>query len=755
MRRRTRWGRLQAKIIVWFLIPTVIILSVAALFTFYTYQQVTEELAVERNREVNDLLASQLQASLEAYTRPLSYLAASGFTQTDPLTMQANLRLLRDRLQDFDGGVVILDAYGRVLAADWRRLDAVGQDWSEHTFFRQVAASTTAVFSDIAADDPEGTEFIVIAVPLRSEEDEFHGAVAGMFRVVAGAEIRSSSFYTGISRQLRDMEDDTVYLVDRQGRAIYHSDTWRIGEDMTAQGVLQQLAGSTAGGVRTRDAAGYEIVASIAPLPGTGWSLIIEQSWTRLMRPSQRYRPLLILLLALGVVVPTAVIALAARRITRPIIELTGAAQAVAGGRFEQNIVVDTGDELEELTRQFNRMSAQLRESYASLERRVADRTRELTVLNSIAAVVSRSLDLQEILHNALDKTLEAMEMRMGAAYRLEEDGQGLTLMAQRGLSAALVEYLGHLPLWASAAGRATALRQPIALPVAQYPESKLKALLQAEGIQMAISVPLIAKGKVLGALNLGSQLVRTVTPEELSLLAAIGQQAGVAVENARLYEQAEEAAAAAERNRLARELHDAVTQTLFSASMIADVLPRIWERDPKEGQRRLEELRQLTRGALAEMRTLLLELRPTALIEASPNELLRQLTEAVAGRARVPVTLHLAGECAPPPDVKVALYRIAQEALNNVAKHAAASRAEVSLRCAAERIELRISDNGQGFDPARIPAGHLGLGIMHERAEAADIALTVHSTVGHGTTVTAVWQPGHDTAPPPARLVT
>jgi signal transduction histidine kinase len=105
----------------------------------------------------------------------------------------------------------------------------------------------------------------------------------------------------------------------------------------------------------------------------------------------------------------------------------------------------------------------------------------------------------------------------------------------------------------------------------------------------------------------------------------------------ARLYEQAEEAAVATERNRLARDLHDAVSQTLFSASLIAKVLPRLWERKPEEGRRRLEEVRRLTRGALAEMRTLLLELRPKALVEADLGDLLRQLTEAFIGRARIP----------------------------------------------------------------------------------------------------------------------
>jgi signal transduction histidine kinase len=225
---------------------------------------------------------------------------------------------------------------------------------------------------------------------------------------------------------------------------------------------------------------------------------------------------------------------------------------------------------------------------------------------------------------------------------------------------------------------------------------------------------------------------------------------------SARLYEHAEESAVAAERNRLARDLHDAVTQTLFSSSLIAEVLPRIWERNPEEGRRRLQELRELSRGALAEMRTLLLELRPSALAEAGLGDLLRQLAESITGRARVPVALHVEGECKLDAEVKVALYRIAQEALNNVAKHAGATQATITLRCLSspggegvgvragepeERVELAIRDDGTGFDPGTIAPNSLGLGIMRERAEAIGARLAIESVPGEGTQVSVTWR--------------
>jgi len=206
---------------------------------------------------------------------------------------------------------------------------------------------------------------------------------------------------------------------------------------------------------------------------------------------------------------------------------------------------------------------------------------------------------------------------------------------------------------------------------------------------------------------------------------------------------QAQQAAVAAERSRLARDLHDAVTQTLFSVSVIADVLPRIWERDPEEGRRRLKELRQLSRGALAEMRTLLLELRPSALMEANLSDLLRQLAASVNSRSGVEVDVHIEGETELSPEVKVSLYRIAQEALNNVAKHSNASHAWVALTTRpadngahGTQVRLVISDNGCGFDTTISKPTHIGLDIMRERAAAIGAQLDIRSAVGAGTTV-------------------
>jgi PAS domain S-box-containing protein len=205
--------------------------------------------------------------------------------------------------------------------------------------------------------------------------------------------------------------------------------------------------------------------------------------------------------------------------------------------------------------------------------------------------------------------------------------------------------------------------------------------------------------------------------------------------------QQLKEKTAEEERTRLARDLHDAVSQTLFSTSLIAEVLPRLWERNKDEGLKKLEEVRQLTRGALAEMRTLLFELRPAALADAELSDLLRQLSESVIGRARVPVALEVEGTCAIPTDVKIAFYRIAQEALNNIAKHSGANRAQITLHCELHQVSMQIIDNGHGFDTTQVTPGSFGLGNMNERANKIGALLKIDSKVGEGTEITVTWQ--------------
>jgi PAS domain S-box-containing protein len=260
------------------------------------------------------------------------------------------------------------------------------------------------------------------------------------------------------------------------------------------------------------------------------------------------------------------------------------------------------------------------------------------------------------------------------------------------------------------------------------------------------LTIPIRDTEGIYGLLLLHYAQRQEITGQDIDLALRLADLAALALTRAHLRAQIEHSAVAAERSRIARDLHDAVTQTLFSASIIAGVLPTIWQRNEAEGRKRLEELRELTRGALAEMRTLLLELRPAKLVEVDLADLLRQLAEATSGRARVPVTVQVEGVAEISADVKVAFYRVAQEALNNIAKHAQASQAQIQLHCTPDRVNLTVSDDGVGFVFERITPQHLGLGIMRERADDIGATLSVSSQPQQGTTIEFCWTNNHST---------
>jgi signal transduction histidine kinase len=173
---------------------------------------------------------------------------------------------------------------------------------------------------------------------------------------------------------------------------------------------------------------------------------------------------------------------------------------------------------------------------------------------------------------------------------------------------------------------------------------------------------------------------------------------------------------------------------------LIAEILPELWEINIEEAKNSTEELRQLTRGALAEMRTLLLELRPATLTQVRLNDLIKQLCEAFIGRSRLPIVLTIEGDFELSPEVQVAFYRIAQESLNNVFKYARATQVDVKLVISEKSVHFETCDNGIGFDVASGKPTSMGMRIMRERADAIGADLRITSTPGSGTCVKMTW---------------
>ena len=260
-------------------------------------------------------------------------------------------------------------------------------------------------------------------------------------------------------------------------------------------------------------------------------------------------------------------------------------------------------------------------------------------------------------------------------------------------------------------------------------------------GVKAWMWVPLAIKGRIIGGIGVAHTDRNYFTSHHSDLALTVANQAAITLVNADLYKQAQALAAFQERQRIAQNLHDAVNQSLFSAGLIAEVLPRLWDRDQALARESLEDLRRLTRGAQAEMRALLAELRPSTLTDAELSDLLHLLVNSFIGRSNIPTNLIIVGEGSLPSEVQVAIYRICQEALNNVDKHSKASKVDINLKQEKSFIELSIHDDGLGFDPELNISGHYGLSMMRERAEAVGALLSVTSQPGHGTELTINWK--------------
>lgn len=258
--------------------------------------------------------------------------------------------------------------------------------------------------------------------------------------------------------------------------------------------------------------------------------------------------------------------------------------------------------------------------------------------------------------------------------------------------------------------------------------------------VQSNVVAPIRLKDKILGFLSLDSATPGFFTQEHADRLQTFADQAAIAIHNARLYDRAKRAAILAERNRLANELHDTISQTLWSISLISERLPAIWAVNPQEGERSLLTLQHLAQGALAEMRSLLLELRPSELINANLGELIRQLAEITKGRSGLTFTVTIEAQEILPPNIQVVLYRVIQESINNIVLHAVATHVEITYSSQDGQVAISIQDNGRGFDVDQIPLGHLGLSIMQNRIQGIGGTLETNSQIGYGTLTKINW---------------
>lgn len=393
-----------------------------------------------------------------------------------------------------------------------------------------------------------------------------------------------------------------------------------------------------------------------------------------------------------------------------------------------------------------------LRERVALLGEQLQSRTQELGTLQDLSVGLARHTEMGALVGEAL----QALERTMGysSASVWARGGldpqQPVVLMGFRSptseLSPSELEGLAGLRLSRANLQRyeqIEAAGEPI---VENRPRQGLLSWLwqmvtdDARSSQLYrstrawMAVPLKVRERVLGVLRVDHGEADFFDRERERLLTAVGSQTALAMRHAHLLTQQRDVAVAEERNRIARDLHDAVSQTLFAANILAGTLSRD-EALPEAARTQIATLEKLNRSALAEMRMMLFELRPDALEGVRLPELLQHATEALAGRGDVQVNTAISAEPGPPAATRTELYRIAQEALSNIGRHSGARNVHVGWSIDAPgQGRLHIVDDGIGFDTGAEHPGHFGLENMKARAAAIGATLTLTSAPGEGT---------------------
>lgn len=409
----------------------------------------------------------------------------------------------------------------------------------------------------------------------------------------------------------------------------------------------------------------------------------------------------------------------------------------------------------------------------ARLYEREQRRSERLALIARVGQIITAGLDLEELLQRAADAIHELLGYPTVDVPLIDlEDPETLVVRVRGGRYKALICHEDRLPVSSGIMGAAVRERRTQLVNDVLADPRYVRPPAGSVQMRAELAVPILLGSQVLGVLNVESD--GAFAADDAASLQIVADHLAVAIRNARLFRSAQLLAVLEERQRLARDLHDSVAQMLFTVTLLAQAVGPAWRRDADEGERKLERMLELTRGALTEMRALLAELRPAepvpelahalgrlssgarirehGLAGALRSHLREVVREAlahaaprIAGAERPRVRLRTRGWQALALEHEEVLYRIAQEALHNAIKHAGARRLEVTLRRRPGRACLRVRDDGHGFDVSaalrraargRRDGGGLGLLSMRERAEAIGGRLLVRSSPERGTRV-------------------
>jgi signal transduction histidine kinase/HAMP domain-containing protein len=501
-------------------------------------------------------------------------------------------------------------------------------------------------------------------------------------------------------------------------------------------------------------------VIAFAPMKRALWGVVVRQAEAEAFASSKQLQGQIVLIGVLSVLGAVVLVWLTTRSVIAPIQDLTRAAKRIARGDLETPIQHKRGDEIGALAQSFDEMRARLRTSIAEIQTlnrdldwRVQERTRELAALNAVAMVVAQPLHLDELLEQALAQVLRVTGVQAGAIFLLDAETRTLTLQARRGVSEQAAQSMMTLHLDDSACGGVIEKGHPVVVPDLGYYRSSAGRELWSAGLQGLVHVPLISRRVAMGTLCVATAQPHDYLTEELDLLMAMGSQIAVGIENARLYDELarreqlrgellDQAIAAQEdeRKRIARDLHDDTSQSLSALIYALEATEASCPGAPVRGA--LATMRQRVTQILDGIHKLIFDLRPSMLDHLGLFVALRWYAETHL--QPLGVRVHLEERGAPrrlSSKVETALFRVVQEAINNIAKHSGARNVHLNFDCSNGVVAIEIADDGIGFDlseVARATDRRRGLGLvgMQERVGLLGGKISLVSDPGQGTQI-------------------
>lgn len=364
-------------------------------------------------------------------------------------------------------------------------------------------------------------------------------------------------------------------------------------------------------------------------------------------------------------------------------------------------------------------------------------RNAELTLLNRVNRILASSLDTLQVHKTVLREVIQLLDALGASIWWVNESDKSLVCIQSLARDGNPVPD-AVLSAWSSITDTvyhhseiftsADALRQ-----------GWLSRTSETEGFPTArslIGIPIQFKGNVLGVLLVVDEHIGRFNPTDINLLEPIAGMAALAFENAQLHVKAQKLAALQERQRLAMSLHDAINQSLLSAGLIAEALPRLIEEDPQRAGHSVQDMRRLLRDAVADLRAVLSEMQTEFAHSTSFNDTLRDLATGYSGRTGTMVAINLATTVRFNGSSHHCLYRLCSEVFANIIKHAEATQVWVSLTRKGDSVEVVIRDNGIGFDASQIPTGHYGLNMIRQQAATIGGRIHIVSEIGRGTEV-------------------